>query len=244
MNVTWSFNLSFPSDLAFKSGFPRTFKPLISTYKDAPPCSTVAALGVVVVVGVVGVRPPICGVVGVVDGIGTGVVDGIGTGVCLTVVGDEGNGVGVVEYDCGMPFGLLIVEGGGVLGSATGAVATVRGGSGGTVVVLRVAAGDETVSIKLTELSVALRKEASSFFFLQRDAPQRATQRMKMAITAVSIFGKKFLISEDFLQRFSIFFLLYEIWCCQIDLLHLDNQRFTFMTNYAFQGVGHVQSTF
>ena len=148
----------------------------------------------VVVIGAV--CPPICGVVCPVDG--------IGTGVCRTVVGDDGNGVGVVEYDCGMPFGLLIVEGGGLLGSTTGAVATVRGGSGGTTV--RVAAGDETVSIKLTVFSVALRKEASSFFFLQRDAPQRATQRMKMAITAVSIFGKKLLISEDFLQRFSIFF--------------------------------------
>ena len=38
--------------------------------------------------------------------------------------------------------------------------------------------------------------------------------------------------------------LLYEICCCQTDLLHFDNQCFTFMTNYAFQGVVHVQSTF
>ena len=191
MKVTWSFNLSFPSDLAFKSGFPRTFKPSISTYKDEPPCSTGAVCGVVVTVGVF---PPICGVVGIVDGIGTGV---------FATVGDEGSCMGGVEYACGMPFG-LIVKGGGVFGSATGAVTMVRcgGGSDG----IRVAAGDGTVSIEVATFSVALRKEASSFFFLQRDAPQSATQRMKMAITAVSIFGKKFLISEDFLQRFSIFF--------------------------------------
>ena len=67
----------------------------------------------------------------------------------------------------------------------------------------RVAAGDGSVSTALTAFSVALRSEASSFFFLQRDAPQRATQRMKIAITAVSIFGKKFLILEDFFYSVS-----------------------------------------
>ena len=66
----------------------------------------------------------------------------------------------------------------------------------------RVAAGEGSVSTALTAFSVALRSEASSFFFLHRDAPQSPTQRMKMAITAVSIFGKKFLILEDFFTAF------------------------------------------
>ena len=155
MKVTWSLSLSFPSDLAFKSGFPRTFKPLIKTYKDVPLGSAGAAFTVPFGVVTVVTCPLICGVVGVVDG--------IGTGVCLTVEGDGGKGLGVTEYDCGTPFGLLIVEGGSPLGSVVGATATVRGGKDGTA---REAAGEATVSIKLTEFSVALRTAASSFFFL------------------------------------------------------------------------------
>jgi hypothetical protein len=121
-------------------------------------------------------------------------VDGIGTGVCFIVVGDGGGGV-VVEYGCGIcPFGFVIVEAGGAFGSVGSGAGATRG-SGGTT---RVAAGEGSVSMALTAFSVALRKEASSFFFLQRDAPQSATQRIKMAMTAVSIFGKKFLILEDF----------------------------------------------
>jgi hypothetical protein len=126
-----------------------------------------------------------------------GVAEGIGTGVCFTVEGDEGRGCGVVAYAFGTPFGFGIVEPGNVVGSA--GAACVRG-SGGTMT--RVAAGDGSVSTALTAFSVALRSEASSFFFLQRDAPHNATQRIKMATTAVSIFGKKFLILKEFFTTF------------------------------------------
>lgn len=70
----------------------------------------------------------------------------------------------------------------------------------------RVAAGDDKVSKGLTVASVAVRSDASSFFFLQRETLHKPTQMRKIKMTAVSKFGKNFLILTRFYSDFILKF--------------------------------------
>jgi hypothetical protein len=69
---------------------------------------------------------------------------------------------------------------------------------------VRAAAGDRRpVSKGVTVASVAVRSEASSFFFLQRDNVHKPMQISKTKMIAVSILGKNLFITKCFYSDFT-----------------------------------------